>query len=211
MIRFRCPQCDKTLKVPEEKAGAMLTCPFCKERSMAPARALAGAPTDRTASGREAWDAEGPGRHATSPRDEARALLSEMRPWERVAVAVVAGLGVVGLLLPVVASLLPGGEALAAGAAPWAMVLVPSSLLLLLVMLHGRATGCPACGWWWARAKDGTEFVGREVFDKGGVPFARATYRTTFACRSCEHRWSADHTDEYKDFIRDKPPRRRLG
>jgi hypothetical protein len=134
-----------------------------------------------------------------------------MRRWERAAVAVVAGVGVLGLLLPVVTPLLPGGGALAAGATPWSMALVPSSLLLLLVMLHGRATGCPACGRWWARAKSGTEFVGREVFDKGGVSFARATYRTAFACRSCEHRWSADYTDEYKDFIRDKPPRRRLG
>jgi hypothetical protein len=135
-----------------------------------------------------------------------------MRRWERAAVAAVAGLGVLGLLLPVVASLLPGGGALAAGATPWAMVLVPASLILLLVMLHGRATGCPACGRWWARTKKGSEFVGREVFDKGGVSFARATYRTTFACGSCGHRWSADSSDEHKDFVRDKRPRRwRLG
>jgi hypothetical protein len=206
MIRFRCPQCDKPLKVPEEKAGVTAHCPRCHGRYTVPAPASAPHRPDG-----EPPESEGSARHATSARDEARALFSGMRAWERAAVAVVAGLGVLGLLLPVVAPLLPGGGALGAGATPWAMVLVPSCLILLLVMLHGRATGCPACGWWWARTKDGTEFVGREVFDKGGVPLARATYRTAFACRSCDHRWSADYTDEYKDFIRDKPPRRRLG
>jgi hypothetical protein len=50
----------------------------------------------------------------------------------------------------------------------------------------------------------------REVFDKGGVSFARATYRTTYECTVCRHRWTADHTDEYKDFIREKPRRQRL-
>ena len=29
MIRFRCPQCDKSLKVSEEKAGRALACPRC--------------------------------------------------------------------------------------------------------------------------------------------------------------------------------------
>jgi hypothetical protein len=207
MIRFRCPRCDKTLKVPEEYAGTPVCCPRCKGRYTAPARASAPAAGLPRSDG-ESPEAEGAVRHATSSRDEARALFSRMRRWEQAAVAAVAGLGVLGLLLPVVAPLLPGGGALAAGATPWAMVLVPSSLILLLVMLHGRATGCPACGRWWARAKGGTEFVGREEFDKGGVPFARATYRTAFACRSCGHRWSADHTDEYKVIIRDKRPRR---
>jgi hypothetical protein len=134
-----------------------------------------------------------------------------MRPWERAAVAVVAGTCLLGLLLPVVASLLPGGGALAGGATPWAMLLVPTSLLLLLVLLHGHATGCPSCGRCWTRTKGGTEFVGRAVFDRGGVSVARATYRTAFACRSCDHRWSADSTEEYKDFVRARPPRRRLG
>jgi hypothetical protein len=53
--------------------------------------------------------------------------------------------------------------------------------------------------------------VGREVFDRGGVSYARATYRTTYACGSCGHRWSVAASDEYKDFLRDKPPRQRLG
>jgi len=206
MIRFRCPHCDKPLKVPEEKAGVTGHCPRCHGRYTAPAPA-AGPPRP----GGESPQAEGSGRPATSRWDEVRALFSGMRPWEGAAVAVVAGTCLLGLLLPAVAPLLPGGGAFAGRATPWVTLLVPASLILLLVMLHGRATGCPWCGRWWARTKDRSEFVGREVFDKGGVSFARATYRTTFACGSCGHRWSADSTDEYKDFVRDKPPRRRLG
>jgi hypothetical protein len=89
------------------------------------------------------------------------------------------------------------------------MVVVPSSLLLLLAILHGHATGCPSCGKWWVRRRDETQFVGRQLFHKGGVPFARATYRTSYTCGTCGHHWSAEHTDEYKDFIRPKPPSRR--
>jgi hypothetical protein len=121
-----------------------------------------------------------------------------MRPWEGAAVAVVAGTCLLGLL-----------GAFAGRATPWATPLVPACLILLLVMLYGRGTGCPSCGRWWARTKEGSEFVGREVFDRGGVSFARATYRTMFACGSCGHRWSAESSDEYKDFVRDKRSRRR--
>jgi hypothetical protein len=110
------------------------------------------------------------------------------------AVAVVAGVGLVSLALT-----------------GWAQVLVPASVLVLLVMLYGHGTGCPSCGRWWARRKVEMEFVGREVFDKGGVPFARATYQTTYRCQSCRHRWSVASTDEYKDFIHERPKQRRLG
>jgi hypothetical protein len=196
MIRFKCPHCDKPLKVPEEKAGVTTHCPRCHGRYTAPATAAGPHRPDG-----EPPEPEGSGRHATSAGGEVRALFLGMRPWEGAAVAVVAGTCLLGLL-----------GAFAGRATPWATLLVPASLILLLVMLHGRATGCLSCGRWWARAKEGSEFVGREVFDRGGVSFARATYRTTFACGSCGHRWSADSTDEYKDFVRDKRPRRwRLG
>jgi hypothetical protein len=81
----------------------------------------------------------------------------------------------------------------------------------LLAILHGHATGCPSCGWWWGRNKVESEFVGREVVDRSGVSLARATYRTIFACGFCGHRWSAEFTDEYRDVIGDQPPQRRLG
>ena len=206
MIRFRCPQCEKPLKVPEEKAGVTAHCPRCHGRYTVPTPAAGPPGFDR-----ESPEAEGSGRPATSPRDEVRALFLGMRPWEGAVLAVVAGTCLLSLLLPAVAPLLSGGGAFAGRVTPWATLLVPASLILLLVMLHGRATGCPSCGRWWARTKEGSEFVGREVFDRGGVPFARATYRTTFACRSCGHRWSADSTDEYKDFIRARRPGRGPG
>jgi hypothetical protein len=133
-----------------------------------------------------------------------------MRRWERRTVAVVVAVGLVSLLVPVVAPLFPGGRAVGVAATPWAMVLVPFCLILFLVILHCHATGCPACGRWWARRKVESEFVGRELVDKGGVPFARATYRTVYQCGSCGHRWPVEHTDEYKDFLQDSP-KRRLG
>ena len=210
MIRFECPQCAKSIKVPEEKAGGRVFCPRCGELCLAPPRASA-ATAGLTAPGRESSEAEGSGRRTTSRRDGAPGLFSGMGVWEWAAVALAAGVGALSLLLPIVAGLWPHGEAVAARVMPWAVALVPSCLLLLLVILHGHATGCPSCGRWWMRRKVETEFVGREVFEKGGVPFARATYRTTYECASCGHRWSASQTDEYKDFIRDRPARRGVG
>jgi hypothetical protein len=81
------------------------------------------------------------------------------------------------------------------------MLLVPSCIVLLLVILHGHATGCPSCGRWWARRRIKDEFVEREVFDRGGVLFARAIYRTSYECRSCRHGWSKTFMEEYKEFI----------
>jgi hypothetical protein len=130
----------------------------------------------------------------------------------RRAVAVVAAVGVGSLLLAVVAPLLPGLARHADALTGWAQLLVPTSIIILLVMLYGHGTGCPACGRWWARRRVDTEFVDREVFDKGGVPFVRSTYRTIYQCNSCRHRWSVASTDEYKEFIRDRPKQRqRLG
>jgi hypothetical protein len=116
----------------------------------------------------------------------------------------------VSLVLAIAAPLLPGLARRADAVTGWAHLLVPASVLLLLVMLYGHGTGCPACGWWWARRKVDTEFVDREVFDKAGVPFVRSTYRTIYRCNSCRHRWSVACTDEYKEFLRDRP-KQRLG
>jgi hypothetical protein len=112
----------------------------------------------------------------------------------RCAVALAGGVGAVGLLLP-----LHGG---AAAAAPWPVLLVLSSGVLLLAILYGHATGCPCCEWWWARREGETEFVDREVFDKGGVPFGRTLYRTSYSCRYCGHSWSLQHTEEYREPVR---------
>jgi hypothetical protein len=210
VIRIKCPQCDKTIKVPDDKAGSRVYCPRCGEPCMARPddSAPAAGPAARE---KGSSDVEGPGRCAAPSRGGPPELFWGVRAWEWAAVAVAAGVGVLGLLLPAVAGFLPDRELVAARATPWAVVLVPSSLLALLVILHGHATGCPSCGRWWARRRVQKEFVGREVFDKDGVPFARATYRTTYECASCGHRWSASQTDEYKDFVRSKRPRRGLG
>ena len=206
MIRFHCPLCDKTLKAPDEKAGATVVCPRCNERSVVlaefSATGPAGRPPETEASGRA-----GTRRHG----DQALSLFSGMGPGARWAVGLAACVGVLSLLLAIVVPCVP---ALAEGtdaAKLGAMILVPSSAVVLLAVLYGHGTSCPSCGQWWARRVVEKEFVDREVFDKGGVPFARSTYRTTYECTSCRHRWSAASTDEYKEFIRQDRPRRRLG
>ena len=134
-----------------------------------------------------------------------------MRPRERWAAGLAAGVGVLSLVLAVVAPSVPALAAGADAAKLGAMLLVPASALVLLVVLYGHGTSCPSCGQWWARRVAETEFVDRQLFDKGGVPFARSTYRTTYECTSCRHRWSAASTDEYKEMVRPDRPRQRLG
>ncbi len=206
MIRFHCPLCDKTLKAPDEKAGAAVVCPRCHERSVVPAESSvtgpAGRPQGTAASGRAAARRHG---------DQALSLFSGMGPGVRQAVGLAACVGVLSLLLAIV---VPSAPALAAGtdaANLGAMILVPSSAIVLLAVLYGHGTGCPSCGQWWVRRLVEKEFVDREVYDKGGVPFAKSTYRTTYECTSCRHRWSAASSDEYKEFIRQDRPRQRLG
>jgi hypothetical protein len=128
----------------------------------------------------------------------------------RGAVALVVGVGVLSLMLAVGAPLVPALATAADTATHGAMILVPSSIVVLLVILYGHGTGCPSCGKWWVRTKVQMEFVDREVFAKGGVLFARSTYQTIYACSSCGHKWSATYTDEYKDFVR-RTPKQRLG
>jgi hypothetical protein len=112
----------------------------------------------------------------------------------RSVVALVAGVGALGLLLQV-----RGGVG---ATGPWPALLVVCSGLLLLVILYGQGTSCPACARWWVRTEVQTEFVDREVFDKGGVPFGRSHYRTTYACRCCRHQWSMEHAEEYREPVR---------
>jgi hypothetical protein len=93
-----------------------------------------------------------------------------------------------------------------------AMILIPCFVVALLVVFHGYATSCPSCGKWWARNQIDTEFVDRQVVHKQDTPYARATYRTNYECKSCRHRWSMTRTEEYKEFIKDRSrPRQRLG
>jgi hypothetical protein len=123
----------------------------------------------------------------------------------RWAVALVAGAGAVSLLLAFLSPLLPVAET----AAYWA---VPSAVfftVLLLTLLHGHATGCPACGRWWSRAEIEERSLGREVFAKGGVPFERLLSQTTYHCCGCGHRWSVTKAEEYRDPASCRPQRHR--
>lgn len=202
MIRFLCPLCGKTLKAPDGKAGATVVCPRCQERSVCPAAAgaaQAGRPPEPAVCGRTAaLRHEGPG----------PSLFSGMRRGERWTVGLAAGVGALSLLLAAAAPSIPALAADADAARGAAMILVPSCVVVLLVVLYGHWTGCPACGRWWARREIEKEFGDRELFDKGGMLFARSTCRTTYECTACRHRWSATSTDEYQEVVRDRPTRR---
>jgi hypothetical protein len=114
------------------------------------------------------------------------------------------------LLLAVAVPHLPGLAAAAEAVGDAAMVLIPLCVATVFIVLHGAATGCPSCRRWWTRRIAEKEFVNREVYERDGSPFARATYRTTYECAACRHRWSVTSTDEYKEVVRDHP-RQRMG
>lgn len=206
MIRFRCLHCNKSLKVAEGRAGAVIACPRCKERVTVPG----GAYVRWTGADGESAPPEGAGRSDAPHLDQAPPLFGRMSRRMRVAVGLVVGLAVVSVILAVVAPRVEALSAIADLATYGATPFVLCCAIILLVMLYGHGAGCPSCGLWWARNKVESEFVDREVIDKEGVPFARATYRTVYECRSCKHKWSATTTDEYKEFIRERP-KHRLG
>jgi hypothetical protein len=127
-----------------------------------------------------------------------------MRWRVRCAVALVVLVGLSSLLLPVVVARVPALARVVPVARYGPAIVFPASLILLMVILHGHGTGCPKCARWWTRRRVEAEFVDREVFEKKGVPFARSTYRTTYACDSCGHRWSVISTEEYRESVRDR-------
>lgn len=190
MIRFSCPQCGQRLKVPEEKAGGSILCPCCGVPSVAPAAAAAGR-------------GEAVGLPPAQESESARGLFRGMSRRVRWAVVLVAGAGAGGLLLPALSPLLPLPRSVAAAAADWAVPLVACSVVLLLAILYGHATGCPACGRWWSRLEVENRLVGREQLDGGGVPSGGSLSRTTYRCQSCGHRWSVTDAEEYPETRRD--------
>jgi hypothetical protein len=136
--------------------------------------------------------------------DQALSLFSGMGQGARWAVGLAVCVGVLSLLLAVAVLAVPAAGSVKDAATLGATILVPSSAIVLLAVLYGHGTGCPSCGQWWVRREVEREFVAREVYDKGGVPYAKSTYRTTYECTSCRHRWSAASAEEYKEFVRQR-------
>jgi hypothetical protein len=199
VIRFNCPLCGKVLKVPAEKASRVVVCPRCDERSVAPAAADPHAGTDRD---------EVLSRQVARHPDETPGMFpGTSPPMRRYVVAVLAGVGVFLMLLPLLWPFLSSRQSDSASSPPWVVILAPCSMVILLAILYGHLTACPRCRKWWARTKVETEFVDREFFDRGGVPFAKSVYRTTYQCDACRHRWSVMQADEYRKPIsrRHKP------
>jgi hypothetical protein len=117
-------------------------------------------------------------------------------------VSLVAGVAAFTLVLPLLSPLLPFRESLPKTTAHWAVVLAPCSVVILLILLYGQGTTCPHCRKWWALTKLESEFVDRKVFDKGGVPYAKSLYRTTYQCAACRRRWFVLQADEYRESTR---------
>jgi DNA-directed RNA polymerase subunit RPC12/RpoP len=169
MIRFDCPLCGKVLKSAEDQAGRAVACPRCGERCLVPA-------------GGNAEPAEFPAEPDEAP-GLLPSLLSGLSSPARCALGLLAVAVVLGLALALLHPLLAA---------------VPAcSFVVACVILHGRSTGCPSCRKWWSRAMVGTEFLDREVFERGGSTFARSRSRTTYACGDCGHRWSEDEEEEF--------------
>jgi hypothetical protein len=174
VIRFACPKCGKLLKVTEDRAGLPLFCRCCGDQCVAPAvdSAAAATQSDKPVE-----------RSPTQPPQQRRRPffgLSRRVGW---VVGLVAAVGVLSLVLHIVGDL---PEALA----PWPLPVAVSSLILLLAMLHGNATGCPACGRWWARTQIEKVLVDRETCDEDGAPATTTVSRSTYECGGCGHRWS---------------------
>jgi DNA-directed RNA polymerase subunit RPC12/RpoP len=205
VIRFQCSHCDKTLKAPEKKVGTTVVCPRCEGRCVIPTAAL-GSDPDGASSQPEGYVRT----MHPQPMEEEPSLFSTMTRTWRWTVFGVAGVGLLSLLLPLVAPLVPPLDPIAPAARYAALIVVPLSGMALLTILYGHGSRCLACGEWWARRRIDEEFVDKEVFEKDGEPFARAIYRTNYACDSCGHRWSATNVEELKESHRDHS-RARLG
>jgi hypothetical protein len=202
VIRFKCPLCGKVLKAAVEKAGRVVVCPRCDERSVVPASAGL-----RTGAAEDVGEGRPLARRAEGPSGVVAGMSRPMQ-W---GVAVAASLGVCALLVPLLSLLWPSGDGPSGSIVPpWAVIAAPCSVAALLVLLYGKATACPRCRKWWARTKVGSEFVDREVFDKRGVPFAKSLYRTIYQCDVCHQRWSVVQADEYREPTQrvERPQRR---
>lgn len=175
VFRISCPQCGKVLKVLGETTGRAVNCSRCGELV---AIGSAAAPRD-----------EPPKRSPPPDSEQPRGVFRGMSSRERWAVAGVVAVSVGGLLL--------GGH--------WAVPLVVCSALALLTILHGHATGCPACGKWWSRVAVKKEWVDGEGFDENGAPCGRSVDRTTYRCARCWHNWSVTDAEADRPAGRGRP------
>jgi uncharacterized Zn finger protein (UPF0148 family) len=192
VIRFRCPVCGKTLKVPDNKAGRSILCPVCQESAMVPAESTSSSSL-----------VEQP---PAQPSEQPRGLFRGMRGWLRVAFVLVAGVGLVSLFLAVAGPLLRLSEETLESVRGDARIVVPGCLVLLMALIYAHLTTCPACGRPWARMDGETASLERHVSEMGAVRQVRATRQATYVCKYCLHRWSATFTEEYQEAAR---PRRR--
>lgn len=210
MIRFPCPNCQKTLKVPETKAGATATCPSCKERCRVPSE-LADDP-DAAESEPEPVKSPKPSNRQNSadakPHEQPPSRWAAMSTLVRLILIFFAGGGIICLLLAIFAPFLPVQAATAASIRHYCTLLFFAGLIGSIVTLHGYGMSCPSCHMWWMQEKIDTKEVDRENFDNAeGVPFKRITYQTNFQCKRCRHRWHTTYSDEMKRSTKRRPKR----
>jgi hypothetical protein len=187
VIRFRCPFCAKTLKVPDNKAGTTVACPRCHETCPVLAE---------SASSYVVATSRPP---APPPPQKSRRAM-------HAALALVAATGVLSLLVVAGLPLPRVSEDTADLVRSGAMVLTFACPVLFLVLIYAYLTTCPACGKWWARTQGDTSSLERHVTDEGGVRQVRAMRQTTYVCQYCRHTWTATYADEYRGAV---PPRRK--
>jgi DNA-directed RNA polymerase subunit RPC12/RpoP len=185
MLHFRCAGCNKSLKVPETRAGKKVTCPRCHVPTMAP-----------DAKPRPSLTPDQPVEIPDAPPG----FFASMSTGLYVAVVLAAVVGAFGLL-----AFLAGMLDWTTWFTPYGLVVAVCSVVALLVMLYGHGTGCPACGAWWSRILVSTEVAEREVFHRDGATFGRSMTRTQFRCNSCDHNWTVTDAEEYPEPERTTP------
>lgn len=159
MIRFRCPACNKSLRIAEDFSDRIVTCPRCEEPIAAPAPA-----------------AQPP----TAAPDETAGLLPSLTGRGRALVGAVVLAGLLGLVVAVVQPLV----AEKSWVSHLGVIVAGSSVVALLACFYGQATNCPACGRWWSR-----HLVKTEVAERGATAHGLSVTRTEFRCGDCRHRW----------------------
>jgi len=173
MIRFRCPVCARTIKVPEACAGRQVVCPRCNATVGAPLAGL---------------DSRG------ETPEEAPGFFASMSPRMRLFAGSVASATGAALLTAVLGGVLEAPAWVTHGA----VLATIGSAILLFTGLHGHGTGCPRCGRWWSRMMVRSEVGERETFERDGMTFARSVTRAEYRCQGCGHKWSVTDSEEYR-------------
>jgi transcription elongation factor Elf1 len=215
VVRFPCPHCGNNLKASVDRAGRVITCPDCGQRTPIPSADTPRAATETTQLAPPSRPIE------PAAEDEGRVMefFSGMSRGTVLALLGTVALGVVCLVL--LGKVGAGTAEQPAGIQGHLFVIAAFlSLLACLGILYGHGTRCPHCGRWYARRDTGKETADSEVRQKDGPAlkgFRRdeeppaddrkavlrvVVYHHKHRCAYCGHQWVTVSTDEFESTVR---------